>query len=275
MGGLFQNGTLTTTPQAFYNTIPDVDAQAFITAASITNGIQKIAIYRLVTDLKGYGVWTKMKAIYPVVGGTAASHAVNLKTPGTYNLSFTAGWTHSSTGMLPNGSAYADTNLSPSAILTLYNTHLSYYSRTNLLETTNIEMGSYTGTGNNLFALNFGRSPSNANSVQYDQGTASNLATSTTQTDSQGFWLGNRTSNLGSTHKLFRNGVSIASASTTGGSLLSNNIILAGIYNGGTYSNFSSKQCAFASIGDGLTDTEAANYYIAVQRYQITLNRQV
>ncbi len=34
-----------------------------------------------------------MKAIYPVCGGSASSHAVNLKTPGTYNLTFGTGWT--------------------------------------------------------------------------------------------------------------------------------------------------------------------------------------
>ena len=64
----------------------DPDAQAFITAAAITDPTQQSAINTLVVDLKGYSIWTKFKAIYPVVGGIASSHAVNLKTPGTYNL---------------------------------------------------------------------------------------------------------------------------------------------------------------------------------------------
>ena len=38
---------------------------------------------------------------------------------------------------------------------------------------------------------------------------------------------------------------------------------------------FSSKECAFASIGDGLTDTQASNFYTAVQAFQTTLSRQV
>ncbi len=49
----------------------DPDAQAFITAAGITDATQQSAINTLVTDLKGYGIWTKMKAIYPFVGGTS------------------------------------------------------------------------------------------------------------------------------------------------------------------------------------------------------------
>ena len=52
----------------------DPDAQAFITAASITNPTQQSAVNQLVVDLKGYGVWSKMKAIYPFVGGTASQH---------------------------------------------------------------------------------------------------------------------------------------------------------------------------------------------------------
>ena len=76
----------------------DPDVQSFITAAALTDTTQKSALDDLVLDLKAAGLWTKMKALYPIVGGVAASHAVNLKTPGTYNLSFTAGWVHGSTG---------------------------------------------------------------------------------------------------------------------------------------------------------------------------------
>ena len=57
----------------------DPDAQAFITAASITDPTQQIAINQLVVDLKGYNIWSKMKAIYPYVGGTSTSTSYNLK----------------------------------------------------------------------------------------------------------------------------------------------------------------------------------------------------
>ena len=43
----------------------------------------------------------------------------------------------------------------------------------------------------------------------------------------------------------------------------------------GTPSGYTTKQCAFASIGSGLTDTEAANFYTAVQAFQTTLGRNV
>jgi hypothetical protein len=59
----------------------DADATAFIAAAGITNLTQAAAISTLVDDLKTYGLWTKMKALYPFVGGSAASHKFNLKDP--------------------------------------------------------------------------------------------------------------------------------------------------------------------------------------------------
>ena len=59
----------------------DTDAQAFITATGITDNTQKNSINQLVLDLKSYGVWSKIKAIYPFVGGTATTHKFNLKDP--------------------------------------------------------------------------------------------------------------------------------------------------------------------------------------------------
>ncbi len=113
----------------------DPDAQAFITAASITDPTQQSAINQLVVDLKGYSIWTKFKAIYPIVGGSASSHKFNLKDPrdldAAFRLTFSSGWTHSANGMLPTN-AFADTKFSMlNSGLSLNSAHLSYYSRTN------------------------------------------------------------------------------------------------------------------------------------------------
>jgi hypothetical protein len=45
----------------------DPDYQAFITATGITQPTQSAALETLVSDLKSYGLWSKMKAIYPMV----------------------------------------------------------------------------------------------------------------------------------------------------------------------------------------------------------------
>ena len=94
----------------------DPDAQAFIDAAVITDSTQQSAINTLVLDLKAANIWTKMKAVYPFVGGTATTHKWNLIDPqdldAAFRLTFSGGWTHSSDGALPNGlNSYMHTNI--------------------------------------------------------------------------------------------------------------------------------------------------------------------
>ena len=248
----------------------DPDAQAFITAASITNPTQQSAINQLVLDSKGYSIWSKFIAIYPIVGGVASSHAVNLKTPGTYNLTFSTGWTHSANGMTPNGSsAYADTALNPSSALTLNSTHLSFYSRTNV-SASQREIAIYQAGDNPTIALgtNFGNEISDH--YNYNQRISASIASST------GFYISARTTST--SHKLYKNNTTLGTNTSTNVNSLPNGNLFIGASNNttlGVISSYSTKQCAFASIGYGLTDTDAANFYTAVQAYQTALSRNV
>ena len=240
----------------------DSDAQAFITAASITNPTQQAAINTLVVDLKSYNIWTKFKAIYPIVGGVASSHAVNLKTPGTFNLTFASGWTHSSTGMTP-ANAYADSNLNVSTNLSQNSTHISVYIRTN--NTSNaaaISASRATAPILNLFPDFSGLSYFRVNSDNLGAGFS-------TGGSHLGLWVANRISS--SEIRNYRNTTRYINAVTSTG--LRN----ANVWLGSTpdFADYYINQYAFASIGDGLTDTDAANFYTAVQAYQTTLNRNV
>ena len=253
----------------------DADANAFITAAAITDTTQKAAIDTLVTDLKNYGIWTKMKAIYPFIGGTAAQHKFNLKNPldtnAAFRLVFNGGWTHSSTGAKPNGTnAWANSFFNPSLHNVANSSHMSYYSRTLFADTiTNAcEMGCFTASGaqrNLIFASGNGTSycvPNNNN--EFIVSFASNGV---------GFYLASRTSATAIMGQ--RNSTQYTNTATTA---RINNIISLGAGSGpaaGLYSSYSPRESAFASIGDGLSATEAANYYTAVQNFQVSLSRQV
>jgi hypothetical protein len=262
----------------------DADAQAFITAAAITDSTQKSAINTLVTSLKSSGVWTKMKAIYPFVGGNATSHKFNLKDPrddnAAFRLSFLGGgWTHSSTGALPNGtSSYANTFLNGTN-LTTNNTHFSYYSRTQSSQALNIEMGAdKSPNANQILSLAIARSSGNSSAAHTSQVLNTSIAIATGQTSSQGLFVNNRNGSNASDLKIIRNGIVLATASTNGTNNVSNiiNIYIGALNNDGIGPNFfSNKETAFATIGDGLTDTEASNLYTAVQVYETSLNRQV
>ena len=246
----------------------DPDAQAFITAAAITDNTQQNAINTLVLALKGYSIWTKFKAIYPIVGGVASSHAVNLKTPGTYNLTYGTGVTHSSTGMVSNGTTgFANTNFNPTTGFTVNDdVHLSFYSRTNL-NTAQVEIGSaISGVGPYLL-LNI-RTSGTTYFIMNENG----AYTTGADADSRAFYIGTKN---GTTTKGYRNSVNIATRTIAALTRPNFSTYLLCFNAGGTASAYSTKQCAFSSIGDGLTPTEAANFYTAVQAYQTTLGRQV
>lgn len=96
----------------------DPDAEAFLTAATITDPTEISAVNQLVIDMKDAGIWTKMIAVYPFVGGTATTHKWNLKDPqdldAAFRLTFSGGWTHDSLGIKMNGTnTEAETFLTP------------------------------------------------------------------------------------------------------------------------------------------------------------------
>ena len=258
----------------------DADAQAFFTASGLTGATNLTAINTLVVALKSYGIWSKMKAIYPFVGGTAALHKWNLKNPldtnAAFRLTFNGGWTHSATGALPNGTnAFANTFLSPSTSLTNNNTHISYYSRTNTSAASAGLIGAAVGGSFIPLYTIYGRSTV-GNLVQADSYNYNTNRINYGDSTGQAFYTNNR--NTSGSFRLFRNGLIVgtnSNANVNNVTGINFPIYIGSINIANTSNNFGVFQCAFASIGDGLTDAEAANFYTAVQAYNTTLSRQV
>jgi len=245
----------------------DVDAQVFITATGITNSTQQNAINQLVLDFKAYGLWTKMKAIYPIVGGTAFTHKFNLKDPrdsdAAYRLSF-VNVTHSSNGILGNGTGYVDTHLNPFLNLTLNNTHLSNYCRTNtsgnIVDMYASGVGSVYGLYqrfSNVFWSDCYNTTTNRNTIA--------------NTDSRGFFATSRTS--ATSLKMYKNNSTLLTSTTAQVSALPNGTMFLMSLDMSQYR--SNREYAFFTIGDGLNDTEESNLYNSIQVFQTTLGRQI
>lgn len=259
----------------------DADATLFLTAAAITDATITSAIQQLVIDLKNNGVWTKSKAIYPFVGGTAATHRWNLKdarsVDAAFYIVFSGGITHSSTGALFNGTTgFADTKFAPGNQGLNYTNHfICFYSRTSAAggATSFYDMGAgddNLGTGN--FAMWARSSFGAGNTSAYDAGNPSNNRTSFTNTNGQGFYLGKANNTTG---KIYKNGVQQATKTLSNLALTTRNVYLGGYNENLTASYFTQREFAFAAFGEGLTDTEATDMYTAVQAFQTTLSRQV
>lgn len=240
----------------------DPDAQAFFdrvaTAGGTLTTTEKNAVNQLVLDMKSAGIWTSMKAVYPMVGASAAACAQNLKSS-SFTGSFTSGWTFASTGVTGNGtSAYMDTQLLASTSLSTTSAHLSVYINTAPNGNQFLAHGSLDGflqtSGGQIYG-------SLANTA------FSNVA----NTDNAAFYMINRPNSTN--QKLIKNSTIALDSSRTSVSYSSTQNMLLNAYTTTTFIN--NCRYAFASIGNGLTDTQASNFYTAVQTFNTTLSRQV
>jgi len=272
---------INTNINTYYNVYPivsDPDAQAFIEAAIIENTTQANAVNTLVIGMKAQGLWTRMKAIYPMVGGTASAHKFNLKNPldtnAAFRLQFFGSWTHSSTGALPifGTNAYANTFLNPTTSLTS-SLGLSYYSRTNANTALDqVDIGAITGL--NYFYLTTQYNVTGLVNRFFGRCTSSSVAVNTANADARGYYYLGKTGNGTNLLKSFKNGV--LQDTQTGAGVNPNNTVFVGAANdSGTTLYYTNRECAFATISDGLTDAEATNCYTLVQQFQTTLGRQV
>jgi hypothetical protein len=254
----------------------DLDAQDFFDRVDTAGGslslTEKNAVNTLVIKMKTDGIWSGMKAIYPMVGASAAACAQNLKSS-TFTGTFNGGWTFASTGIKPNGSTgFMNTNLIPNVDLTQNSNHLSFYSRTSNAVSTTIEIGSLNTSPASYFHSHIYYSDG-VNVNRYFMLLAQSTAPSVANANSLGFFNGNRKNSTTVSH--FKNGSNIGDLTSTSVAL-NNRAVYIGAGNiNGSASNFSSRECAFASIGEGLTDIEASDFYDAVQAFQTTLSRNV
>lgn len=248
----------------------DADAQAVITAIESTGvtltATQKTACNTLVTDLKGYGIWSKLKAVYGFLGGTAGAHKWNWKNPAdtdaAFRLVFFGGLTHSSAGITGNGTnGYFDTFLNDNTTLQLNDVHASAYSSSNIARATDV-LFSTVELANNAIFLN----PRNSTDIFGSRLHNTNLG-NISNTNSTGFYAVNRISSASYSAIKNNTATTINETSTS-----KQNDKILGLVAGTIYSQ---RNISWMSIGDGLTTTEAANLYTAVQAYQTTLSRNV
>lgn len=250
----------------------DTDAAAFFSAASITNSTQKTAVNQLVLDLKSNSLWSKMLALYPFVGGTATTHKWNLKDPrdldAAFRLTFSGGWTHTSTGALPNGTnGYANTFLSPLSNLSTNSESFGFYGGTSVAagsakqpigctDTSTYDIIAPREVGDSALCI------LQANSAAFTVSNASTL----------GFIFGTRNGAASSI-------ASIRGTKTTNGvssTSRHNYPFFVGARNqAGTAAQYSPIEHRFSFIGNGLTSGDCDSLYTLIQAYETTLGRNV
>lgn len=238
------------------------DSASFVDKV-ISNGgsltsTEKTAIGHIITKFKDSSLWYKINVAYPLVGGSSASCKVNLRNPNAYSITFT-GCTFASTGVDFNGTSdYANTNFNPNGILSLNSCHFSYYSRENTSGTF-LDFGSTISP--NYFALG----------IQNGYSINSTSATSFSNPNSSGLFTLSRTGSTATSQ--YRNGASVASSTTISTAIPNGNLFFGARNLNGSAANFTNRECAFITIGSGLTAAEAATLNNIIQGFQTELGR--
>jgi hypothetical protein len=262
------------------------EASSFFAANTGLTTDQKTAVNNLVIALKDIG-WSKFKAVYPLIGGSAAAHKWNLINPvdsdAAFRLTFTGGWTHSANGALANGTTgYADTHFSM-----VTNTppdppfgdlddprsfHVGYYSRTNTAPGAAEDRMIFGGSISS-FVLGWDNYNTDRHSITTGEGTGDTI---TGVTNFNKLLLVSRESATSS--KAYRDASQIGTELTytydiTGA--VAGSIYLAAQNVSGTAMFFSAYECAFACIGAGLTLSEVTALNAAAIDFQTALGRNV
>ena len=248
----------------------DADAQAFfdrVTAATGTlSDTEKLAVDTLVKQMKTDGIWTKMKAIYPMVGASAAACAQNLKSSSFTGI-FSTGWTFTNTGVTPTF-GYMSTQFNPTTEISDNNKgSFGIYSRTNRSDSFSKQHGAVGDIGVILLIL---KSSSKIQNYLHNPNTSTQIA----NTNSQGFYQMSRISSTDTLHSKNNtvNNVSITTAQRP------NITMYLGARNNpnGIPNTFDDIEIAFAYYSDfSLESSDLINYNTSVQAFQTTLNRQV
>ena len=210
-------------------------------------------------------------AYYPMVGGTSTKHTFNFINTALYPLSFFGSWTHSGNGALPNGTnAYANTGINANTVFTQNNNHVGFYSRTNVAGAARAAIGCIVTSP--IYALQI-RTATNLINAYNSSQAVSQFAT-VANTNSEGFYLMNKTSSAIGGLTLDKNGTQIAAnlAAITTNAYPSTNVLISSLT---TTSQFDNKECAGVTFGVGLNATKRGQIEDMVNAVNIALSRNV
>lgn len=242
----------------------DADAQKFIESATITDGTQKVAINNFVIQLKSLSLWKKFKAIYPMIGGSAAATKWNLKDPrdldAAYRLTFYGSPVFALSGVLfPTPFDYADSHLPDNAIGNYNDASISYYSMTQ-----NTIDGYDMGCVDNV-------SPNNELTIYHHYDATDWFgynAWGLTPSNTRGLFMLSATSN---DVKRYENGTVTDSKGSPPAMGFTNMPVLIG--SPANAPVVGQRECGLATIGNGLTDAEALTFYNLVKDFETALGR--
>jgi hypothetical protein len=243
----------------------DADAAAFLNQVLVSGGTLDATISgatnTLFTELKSQGIYNKMFALYPLVGGVAASHAINAANLSSYTITWVGGITHNSDGVMGNGiSGYGDTQWIQNNETTTGNTAVGFYmvaSGNTAFDFGRQYVGGFVALNNYQLSTNL-RGGMNTNLLNYQTGMSGET----------GFYGISRNNGTQVLHiSPFTSGTV---TSNQGATLATGSLGLMTAFGFGTAS---SKTYGTFVIAEGLTLTELQNLSLIITTFNNTIGR--
>jgi hypothetical protein len=284
-----QSGTpqVTSTPTPTPTQLPGTaEANTYLSAVVSAGGTGITAPVSAATITMFQSIWsnglnTNMLAMYPFIGGTAASHKFNgmnpVDTDGAYRLTFAGGWTHSASGATPNGTnGVAETYVNPSVTsFTLSGGSMGVYCGTN--GPSGAVMGGIGDSGGGSgdgWVLYPGLNNPGLQEACFFWKSDAGAFNGSTMADTLGLMSISRT---GTTNvNMYRRGTLLASPAFASNSLTNFTLAL-GARNtkNGTPLEYSTYRQQFTYIHRGLTPSQMTTLDSIIQTYQTSLGRNV
>jgi len=263
-------------PFAFENSTGlDSDAQLYLNAVTTAGGTytsnQSQAVNQLFIDLKSNNLYTKIQALYPFVGGTAASNKFNAKNPvdtdAAYRITFSGGWTYNASGVTANGTnCIGNTHLVSTVDLLDYNKHYAFFNRQTSPNSTGWDgIWDSAGTGG-VFGCNLQTGGQLSLGLNFLSGTLGTIP------NYNGTFIGSVTGTTN--NKFYKDGSTFytrtPSVSAFNHSL---NFYIGSMNVNGTTQYYNNNKYGFYAIGTGISTTEASIYNTIITNYITTSGR--
>lgn len=261
----------------------NAETTAFFTALAIPNNTD---IYY--STLKNKDVWqiidnyitaekangSFLQVDYPMIGGSASKHSINLVNPSLFQVTWFGGWVHNFLGSKGNGvDAYARTGFILSSEQNINSNGISYVSGTDLTETfsTTIPIGSFN---NPSF---FSALIVNKNATTPIRARLNNNNVSGTITSNSGIFTAVRQSEI--LTKIFKDSAVIGSGNSGGN--VSNLELAFGTgltggsgLGGGVFNGYSVQRFQTVKPHIGLTDAQVIQHHININNREAALLRK-
>jgi hypothetical protein len=258
--------TPSSTPAASGTTEAQTYLAAVLSAGGTLNATISAETITLFTSIVSNNLWDKIQQFYPLLGNVGGSAAIEGKSA-LSKITWFGGMTFTSNGAKSNGSnAYGNISYNQDTDSTLNNHHLSFYSNQNI-SSDGYLMGLVNG-GNATGMYAYDSSGDAGGRI-----TSATWSVDTTDTDSLGHYLANRSSS--SSQILYKNGVSqISSVINSTSKVVGNYYVFARNNVGaGSVDAYRNARCAFISIGYSLTAGEVSTLSTIVNTFNTNLGR--